>query len=94
MTLWVLLAMLLGVAFGLACHALVTEPSSLKAWTDGLGLFATIFLRAIRMIIAPLVFSTLFTGVGRIREAATIGRIAVQAMMWPRSWWRWPPPWR
>jgi Na+/H+-dicarboxylate symporter len=74
--------MLLGAAFGLACHAAITEPSSLKSLTDGLGLLATIFLRAIRMIIAPLVFSTLLTGVGRIREAATIGRIALQAMIW------------
>jgi len=82
MTLWVLLAMLLGVGTGLALHALITDRASLTAVTDGLGLLATIFLRAIRMIIAPLVFSTLLTGVGRIRDTATVGRIALQAMIW------------
>ena len=82
MTLWVLVAMLLGVGTGLALHALITDRASLTAVTDGLGLLATIFFRAIRMIIAPLVFSTLLTGVGRIRDTATVGRIALQAMIW------------
>jgi Na+/H+-dicarboxylate symporter len=82
MTLWVLVAMLLGVGTGLALHALITDRASLTAVIDGLGLLATIFLRAIRMIIAPLVFSTLLTGVGRIRDTATVGRIALQAMIW------------
>jgi Na+/H+-dicarboxylate symporter len=82
MTLWVLAAMLLGVGTGLALHAAIPDRATLTAVTDGLGLFATIFLRAIRMIIAPLVFSTLLTGVGRIRDTATVGRIALQAMTW------------
>jgi Na+/H+-dicarboxylate symporter len=82
MTLWVLVAMLLGVAVGLACHAAIADKATLTAVTDGLGLLATIFLRAIRMIIAPLVFSTLLTGVGRIRDTGTVGRIALQAMIW------------
>jgi Na+/H+-dicarboxylate symporter len=82
MTMWVLVAMLLGIGFGLACHATVTDKATMQGLTGGLGLLATIFLRAIRMIIAPLVFSTLLTGVGRIRETATVGRIALQAMGW------------
>ncbi len=82
MTLWVLVAMLLGVAFGLACHALIADKATLGTITSGLGLLATIFLRAIRMIIAPLVFSTLLVGVGRIKDSATVGRIALQAMIW------------
>ena len=82
MTLWVLVAMLLGVGFGLACHALISDKATLSAITSGLGLLATIFLRAIRMIIAPLVFSTLLVGVGRIKDSATVGRIALQAMIW------------
>jgi Na+/H+-dicarboxylate symporter len=82
MTLWVLVAMLLGAVVGLALHAAIPDKQALTAVTNGLGLLATIFLRAIRMIIAPLVFSTLLTGVGRIRDTATVGRIALQAMVW------------
>jgi Na+/H+-dicarboxylate symporter len=82
MTLWVLLAMLLGAAFGLACHAWIADKAMLDAITGALGLIATIFLRAIRMIIAPLVFSTLLLGVGRIHDSGLVGRIALRAMIW------------
>lgn len=82
MTLWVLVAMALGIATGLVLHTAITDHATLTNVTGGLGLLATIFLRAIRMIIAPLVFSTLLTGVGRIRETATVGRIALQALAW------------
>src|SRR3569833_2826038 len=74
--------MLLGIATGLVLHTAITAHTVLTNVTGGLGLLATIFLRAIRMIIAPLVFSTLLTGVGRIRETATVGRIALQALVW------------
>ena len=80
MTLWVLVAMLLGVSFGLACHSLL-DKAAIADMVNVLGLFSTIFLRAIRMIIAPLVFSTLLLGVGRVQEGATVGRIAVRAMI-------------
>ncbi len=82
MTGWVLGAMLLGIAVGLVLHAAVPDKAALSAITSSLSLLATIFLRAIRMILAPLVFSTLLTGVGRIRESATVGRIALRAMIW------------
>lgn len=82
MTGWVLGAMLLGIAIGLLLHAEIGDPATLKSIDGGLSLLATIFLRAIRMIIAPLVFSTLLTGVGRIRETATVGRIALRALIW------------
>ena len=82
LTSFVLLAMLLGVGFGLACHVAVHDRGALGVITDALGLLTTIFLRAIRMIIAPLVFSTLISGIGRIDESSTIGRIALRAMVW------------
>src|SRR3569833_2445923 len=74
--------MLLGIATGLVLHTAITAHTVLTNVTGGLGLLATIFLRAIRMIIAPLVFSTLLNGMGRIRETATVGRIALQALVW------------
>ena len=50
--------------------------------TSVLGLLATIFLRAIRMIIAPLVFSTLVVGVAHMGDAAAIGRIGARTIGW------------
>jgi len=82
MTVWVLGALVAGIAVGLTLHAAVPDKAALTAITDALGLLATIFLRAIRMIIAPLVLATLISGVGHIREAGTVGRIALKAMLW------------
>ena len=41
-----------------------------------------IFLRLIKMIIAPLVLTTLTSGIGHIESAATVGRIGTKAMIW------------
>ena len=40
------------------------------------------FLRLIKMIIAPLVFSTLVVGIAHMGDAASVGRIFVKAMGW------------
>jgi len=41
-----------------------------------------IFLRLIKMIIAPLVFSTLVTGIGHMSDAGAVGRVGGKAMLW------------
>jgi Na+/H+-dicarboxylate symporter len=82
LTLWVLVALLLGVAAGLACHSLISDPAILADWISGFSLVTTIFLRAIRMIIAPLVLSTLISGVARMGEGSAVGRIAVRSLLW------------
>ena len=82
LTLLVFLATLLGAGFGLACHSLVHDPATAAAIAQGLGLVTTIFLRAVKMLIAPLVLATLISGVGRMGDAGDIGRVALRAMSW------------
>ena len=41
-----------------------------------------IFLRLIKMIIAPLVFSTLVVGMAKMGNIQTVGRIGIKAMLW------------
>jgi len=82
LTLLVFLATLLGVLFGLACHTLIHDPASLDTLQQGLGLITTIFLRAVKMLIAPLVLATLVSGVGRMGDAGDIGRVALRVMSW------------
>jgi Na+/H+-dicarboxylate symporter len=41
-----------------------------------------IFLRLIKMIIAPLVFSTLVVGMAKMGDIQTVGRIGIKAMLW------------
>jgi Na+/H+-dicarboxylate symporter len=82
LTLLVFLATLLGALFGLACHALIHDPSDLASLLQALGLITSIFLRAVKMLIAPLVLATLVSGVGRMGDAGDIGRVALKVMSW------------
>jgi Na+/H+-dicarboxylate symporter len=82
LTLLVFLATLLGALFGLACHALIHDPAKLALLQEGLGLVTTLFLRGVKMLIAPLVLATLVSGVGRMGDAGDIGRVALKVMSW------------
>lgn len=82
LTALVLIGMTLGVVVGLACHHLLPDPQAREAVAGGFGVITTLFLRAIKMLIAPLVLSTLVTGVARMGEGRAIGRVAGKAMLW------------
>jgi Na+/H+-dicarboxylate symporter len=79
--LWLVAAMIAGIAVGLVCHAWLAPPQ-LASLTEGLGLVTTIFLRLIKMIIAPLVFSTLVAGIAHMEGAAAIGRVGGKTIAW------------
>ncbi|MFB2351226.1 cation:dicarboxylate symporter family transporter, partial [Priestia megaterium] len=55
-------AMILGVAVGWACNQFLT-PDQAKQAADGFSIITDVFLRLIKMIIAPLVFATLVAGI-------------------------------
>ena len=59
LTLFILLALLFGIAFGFALNRSVSDPAALVTITDDLSILTDMFLRLIKMIIAPLVFATL-----------------------------------
>ena len=74
-------AMILGVAVGFACNQGLNAADQVRA----AGYFSIItdaFLRLIKMIIAPLVFSTLVSGIAHMEDAATIGRVGAKTMGW------------
>lgn len=78
----ILIGMVLGIAVGAACHELWPDPGTAKRISDFIGLFTDIFLRLIKMIIAPLVFSTLVVGVAHMGDTKSVGRIGAKAMLW------------
>ena len=78
----VALAMVGGIATGWAINAGVHEPATLKTIAQDLSLITDVFLRLIRMIIAPLVFSTLVVGIAHMEDGAAIGRIGGKAIGW------------
>jgi Na+/H+-dicarboxylate symporter len=74
--------MLLGIAAGGAVHAGFTDPATHSLFAGYVSIGSTIFLRLIKMIIAPLVFSTLVVGIGHMSDAGAVGRVGGKAMLW------------
>jgi Na+/H+-dicarboxylate symporter len=82
MTTYILIAMVLGIAVGGLIHDQIAAPAAQKAFAGYISLGSMIFLRLIKMIIAPLVFSTLVVGIGHMSDAGTVGRVGGKAMLW------------
>src|SRR4051812_19971441 len=82
MTTYILVAMLLGIAVGGVIHWQITEPATQKVLAGYISIGSMIFLRLIKMIIGPLVFSTLVVGIGHMSDTGTVGRVGGKAMLW------------
>lgn len=81
LTIFIVIFMLAGIMSGAVIHSYTSE-SVIAAWSDNITLLTDIFLRLIKMVIAPLVFSTLTVGIMRLGETSTIGRVGGKAMIW------------
>ena len=82
LTTWILFAMLAGIAVGWMCYALLPTPEAARTVSGYISLFTDVFLRLIKMIIAPLVFSTLVVGIAHMGDAKALGRIGLKTMGW------------
>lgn len=78
----ILIAMVLGIIAGEAVNTFASDALMKQQIAHYFSLGASIFLRLIKMIIAPLVFSTLVAGIGRMSDSATIGRTGAKALIW------------
>jgi len=81
LTIFIVVFMLAGILSGAVIHEYASSDV-IAAWSDNITLLTDIFLRLIKMVIAPLVFSTLTVGIMRLGETATIGRVGGKAMVW------------
>jgi Na+/H+-dicarboxylate symporter len=80
LTRWIIIGLVLGIASGYIAYAYFPESSA--GYAEGAALLPTIFLRLIKMIIAPLVFATLVVGIAKMGDIATVGRIGGKALAW------------
>ncbi|GAB3432350.1 dicarboxylate/amino acid:cation symporter [Massilia solisilvae] len=79
LTTYILVGLVLGIAVGYVVNTTVANPNG---FADTMSLVTTLFLRLIKMIIAPLVFSTLVVGIAKMGDAKEVGRIGVKALGW------------
>lgn len=85
-TLYVAIALLLGIIVGEGLHLSLGDTNPVNPLlTQLISIFAVladIFLRLVKMIIAPLVFATLVVGMAKMGDINTVGRIGIKAMLW------------
>jgi Na+/H+-dicarboxylate symporter len=81
---WILIAMVTGVILGLLVHY-NGSPQQIDNFSGAISVLTDIFLRLIKMIIAPLVFSTLVVGIAKLGDVRAVvhGRFAAVAGPWP-----------
>jgi Na+/H+-dicarboxylate symporter len=77
----IVLSMVLGVGVGWACNQFLS-PAQAEQAASNLSIVTDLFLRLIKMIIAPLVFTTLVAGIAHMEDAAAVGRIGAKTMGW------------
>ena len=80
LTIYILLAMLLGAILGSIIHTYY--PHLAANFSKNIKLLATIFIRLVQMIIAPLVFTTLVVGIAKLGDIRAVGRIGGKALAW------------
>lgn len=84
-TLYVAAALALGIVVGELLNWAFAGPQpspALQPIVTVLTVLTDIFLRLIKMIIAPLVFATLVVGMAKMGDIQVIGRIGIKAMLW------------
>lgn len=87
LTTYILIGLVLGLIVGLSINAAVDAgtPESQARLETIAGYFQIItalFLRLIKMIIAPLVFATLVSGIAQMGDTQALGRIGGRALAW------------
>ena len=79
LTTYILVGLALGIFAGYLANANLAHP---EKFADIMSLVTTLFLRLIKMIIAPLVFSTLVVGIAKMGDAGEVGRVGVKTLGW------------
>lgn len=93
LTLYILIGMVLGVVAGWLVFTF-TPKGAVTVWPFGVeadlkeiylksfGLLSSIFLNLIKMLIAPLILSTIVVGIAHMGDSAALGRIGFRAITW------------
>ncbi|PLK24472.1 dicarboxylate/amino acid:cation symporter [Novosphingobium sp. TH158] len=82
LTLYILIGMVLGVVVGQALHLMVPAAMIKAEIAPWLKLLSDIFLNLIKMLVAPLVLSTIVVGIAHMGDSTALGRIGFRALAW------------
>ena len=80
LTQYILIGLVLGIVAGYVVNS--SFSGSAEAFATRVELLPFAFLRLIKMISAPLVFSTLVVGIAKMGDIGTVGRVGGKALGW------------
>lgn len=78
----IFIGMILGITVGHIYRSTHADPADYEAFANNIQILSDIFLRLIKMIIAPLVFATLVVGVAKVGDFGSVGRIGVKTILY------------
>ena len=78
----IIIGMLLGILVGYLVFVQFPDKKTAAEIAGYISLMSDVFLRLIKMLIGPLVFSTLVVGIAHMGDAASVGRVFVKAIAW------------
>ncbi len=81
LTRYILVALVTGIATGYVINVSVTPAETVRA-AYYLSIVTGVFLKLIKMIIAPLVLSTLIVGVAHMGSGGAVGRTFARTLAW------------
>lgn len=64
------------------CNTNYPDPKVAGQIADNINIITTVFLRLIKMIIGPLVLTTLIVGIAHMGDTSSIGRVGIKALGW------------
>ncbi|ODP32697.1 dicarboxylate/amino acid:cation symporter [Pandoraea sp. ISTKB] len=79
---YIFIGLILGVIAGYLINIYIPPGAKNKEIADSFSVIADVFLRLIKMVIAPLVFSGIVTGMTNSDGPKELGRIGGKAMLW------------
>ena len=79
---WILIAMVVGIGIGYMIYTSFPDKKAATEIAGYISLVSDVFLRLIKMVIGPLVFSTLVVGIAHMGDAASVGRVFAKALGW------------
>ncbi len=82
LTLYILIGMALGVVVGQVLNQSLPADVIKEQIAPWFKLLSDIFLNLIKMLVAPLVLSTIVVGIAHMGDSAALGRIGVRALTW------------
>ncbi len=78
----ILVAMVIGIIVGYMIFVQFPDKKTAAQIAGYISIMSDVFLRLIKMLIAPLVFSTLVVGIAHMGDAASVGRVFAKALGW------------